>query len=116
MEATKENIHEAAIIVATELEMDEVETNKIVGFDEYEAVKNFLAGRIKYLLEHNTEKLKYVLYRVDVSEQKVHDALANNTLEDGSQKIAELIFQREIQKTITRKQYASQPIDPDLAL
>jgi hypothetical protein len=116
MEPTKDNIHKAAIIVADELEMDELESNKIVAFNEYEEVKNFLAQRIKYLLEHNTEKLKYVLYRIDVSEQKVHDALANHTLEVGSQQIAELIFQREIQKAITRKQYASQPVDPDLAL
>lgn len=116
MEPTKENIHEAAIIVASELEMNAAETEQITHYNEYEAVKNYLAERVKHLLEFETEKLKYVLYRIDVSEQKVHDALANHTLEDGAKNIAELILQREIQKAISRKQYVSQPVDPDLAL
>jgi len=116
MEPTKENIHEAALIVASELEMDENESDKIVHFDEYQAVRNFLAERIHYLLEYNPEKMKYVLYRIDVSEQKVLEALANNPMSDAVMKIADLILQREIQKVTTRKQYANQVVDPDLAL
>ncbi len=116
MTTSKENLHEAAIIIASELEMTHSEAEKITMFNEYEALKGFLAERIKHLLEYEIEKLKYVLYRIDVSEQKAHDALANHTLEEGAKNIAELILQREIQKAITRKQYASQPVDPDLAL
>jgi hypothetical protein len=112
----KENIHEAALIIASELLMDENEADKIVHFDEYEAVKNFLAVRIKYLLEFDPEKMKNILYRIDVSEQKVLEALADNSINDAVLIISDLILQREIQKTITRKQYASQAVDPDLAL
>jgi hypothetical protein len=116
MKPTKENIHEAAMIVASELELDERESDKIVHFDEYNAVKNFLAERIKYLLEFNPEKMKYVLYRIDVNEQKVLQALADNPLNEAVLIISDLILQREIQKVITRKQYTQQVIDPDLAL
>jgi hypothetical protein len=115
-DTSKENIHEAALIIANELLMDEEESDKIVHFNEYEAVKQFLADRIKYLLEYEPEKMKNILYRIDVSEQRVLEALANNPIHQAVLIIADLILQREIQKTITRKQYSSQAIDPDLAL
>lgn len=113
---SRQHIQEAALIIAQELLMDESETATIACNDEYQAVKNLLAERIRYLLEFEPEKLKSILYRIDVSEEKVLEALANNPLQEATLIIADLILQREIQKTITRKLYSSQPIDPDLAL
>ncbi len=116
MDASKENIHEAALIIASELEMDEKDASQIMEQDKYEAVKQLLAERIKYLLDFDPEKMKYILYRIDINEQKVLETLSAYPLHEAVLHIAEMILQREIQKAITRKQYHSSPIDPDLAL
>lgn len=68
----------------------------------------FLEHFIRDLLDHNMERLFYVLYRLDINEQKVHQALAPYALEPPHQVLAMLIFQREKQKAKTRVEYAQQ--------
>lgn len=109
-------IKEATAIISHELALTDEESLALIAINNYEVLKIQLAEKIDYLLKYDIEKLRYVLYRIDINEQKVKDALANFPIEESVLHIAELILQREIQKAISRKQYAAVVVDPDLAL
>lgn len=71
----------------------------------YEALLQRLTVEVQYLIDYNLEKLWNVLYRIDVSEKKVRELLANTPYTQHAQGIAQLIIERQQQKIITRKQY-----------
>jgi len=57
------------------------------------------------LLDSDIEGLLSLLYRIDVSEQKVKAILATANQGDMAKKIAVLIIERQIQKIISRMKY-----------
>lgn len=65
----------------------------------------FLEQFIQGLLDNNMEQLFYVLYRLDINEHKVHQALNPAAVEPPHKVLAQLIFQREQQKAKTRIEY-----------
>ncbi len=64
-----------------------------------------LTRAINYLIDKDFEKLMHILYRIDVSEQKVKQAFGLE--QDVAVQIAKLIIEREQQKVITREQYSN---------
>jgi hypothetical protein len=70
------------------------------------ALKGALAKRLIYLVDHEPEHLKWVLYRIDVNEQKVLTILAEQPLYEAMEMVADLIIQRQIEKAITRREYS----------
>ncbi len=78
---------------------------------KYEQLKKILIKRLEEMIDHEFEKFINVLYRIDVSEYKVKKALTEQPFKAGVEKIAEMIIQRQMQKVITRKQYATQQHD-----
>lgn len=66
-----------------------------------------LAQYLDYLIANDFNKLIGILYRIDVSEQKVRLALAdsNKTTSDGYI-IAQLLVEREIEKIALRQKYS----------
>lgn len=71
----------------------------------------FLEQFVQELIDHNLERLFYVLYRLDINEQKVHQALAPTAKDLPHKVLAQLIFQREYQKAQTRIAYAEKNKD-----
>lgn len=67
-----------------------------------------LASRVRHYLENDFHKLMNALYRLDISEEKYHAAMALPTLDQSAAALAESILEREIQKMRTRKNYGSQ--------
>jgi len=65
--------------------------------------KEMLTKVIRHLLDHDFERLLHGLYRIDVNEEKVKQAIASQ--EDVANEIADLIIAREMQKVITREKY-----------
>lgn len=65
----------------------------------------FLEQFVQNLLDTNMEQLFYVLYRLDINEYKVHQALNPAAIEPPHKTLAQLIFQREKQKAKTRIEY-----------
>lgn len=57
-----------------------------------------LSQRILELLEKDHGKLFSILYRIDVKEELVKEALSANFTDDAARRLAELIVQRQIQK------------------
>jgi hypothetical protein len=70
-----------------------------------------LAERISYMIEHELEQLFAILYRLDVSEQKVHAALKMENEIPGAVAVARLIISRQKEKAFTRMEYSQEETD-----
>ncbi|MBI5914695.1 MAG: hypothetical protein HY842_04915 [Bacteroidetes bacterium] len=68
-----------------------------------------LCDRISWLIEHNMEYLLSLLYRNDVSETKIHDALSPGNPDPANIALAKLVMDRQRQRLATKKFYGSQP-------
>ena len=76
-------------------------------FTEQELIEN-LSKIIGYLLDRDLEKLMNILYRIDVSEQKVKEIFAHEEPGNLSMAIAELIVERQKQKIYYRNKFRNQ--------
>lgn len=82
-----------------------------------EALFEMLCDRISYLIEHNMEYLMSLLYRNDVLEHKIHDALSPMNPDPANVALAKLVMERQRQRLETKKKYGSQrseEVDEDL--
>lgn len=62
-----------------------------------------LAERIAEMLKDELENLLFIMYRMDIDEQAFQNAMKLGSIPEISQKIAELVIKRELQKIHTRK-------------
>ena len=82
-----------------------------------EALFEMLCDRISYLIEHNMEYLMSLLYRNDVLEHKIQDALSPMNPEPANVALAKLVMERQRQRLETKKRFGSQrseEVDEDL--
>lgn len=77
-----------------------------VDINSYESVRDRLALKIRDLIDHDFEQLLNILYRIDVSEEKIKKYLSENPPGEAPALIADLIIEREMQKVVTRMQYS----------
>jgi len=75
--------------------------------EKYDALKKLLAKRIQEMIDHEFDKFINLLYRIDISEPKVKEALAIQPFSEALDRVAEMIIERQLQKVITRKQYST---------
>lgn len=68
-----------------------------------------LAGLINEMISKNFERLISVLYRLDVSEQKLKEELAHASGENAGAIIARLIIERQIEKMKARSSFTGKP-------
>lgn len=64
-----------------------------------------LAAYLHHLINHEFAQLVQLLYRLDVSEQKLKTILASSAGTDAGLLIADLIIQRQVEKIHTRRKY-----------
>ncbi|MEZ4887494.1 MAG: hypothetical protein R3E32_22365 [Chitinophagales bacterium] len=69
----------------------------------YEELRNWLAEVIALWIDKNMEHLLWVLYRLDISEEKAVEAFSSMT--SPSLALADLVIARELQKISTRQKY-----------
>ena len=74
--------------------------------ERFQELRKVLIRRIEELIEKDVEKLKWILYRIDVNERKVHEALATNAQLHYPEILADLIIERQIEKVKTRQKYS----------
>ncbi len=72
----------------------------------FKAFRQLLVERIGELIQKDFDKLKWILYRIDVSEKKLTEAL-KNTEGDPAEIIADQIINRQIEKAESRKKFGS---------
>mgnify|MGYP001168309686 CR=1 FL=1 len=72
------------------------------------ALFQMLCDRIAWLIEHNMEYLLSLLYRNDVAESKIHQALSPLGPDPANVALAKLVMERQKQRMETKKQYGKQ--------
>ena len=85
--------------ISEQLEID------IVGKD-HSAVRQELAEKINELINTDFSKLILILYRVDVSEEKLKKLLSEKPNSDAGVLIADLLIERQAEKMRSRQQYS----------
>lgn len=73
--------------------------------DEQEAVVKFMAQRIEEMMSGDFEALMSMMYRLDVAESKIREALAPGNPENPATGLAKLIIERQKQRMETREKY-----------
>ena len=79
--------------------------------EKFQAFRNLLIARIEELAEKNMEKLMWLLYRIDVSERKLHATLKETPPEKFAPVIADMIIERQIQKIKSRNEFGGKEND-----
>ena len=70
-----------------------------------EQLEVFLAAKINQLITNDFIQLLQILYRIDVSEQKLRSLLKQNADTDAGRIIAVLIIERQLEKLRSREQF-----------
>lgn len=73
-----------------------------------EELLQLITQYVQELVNHNFQELLRLLYRLDVSEQKVKQIVLEGGSENAAQNIARLILAREKEKMETRKKFGSE--------
>ncbi|WP_242927662.1 hypothetical protein [Pontibacter vulgaris] len=82
------------------------DTNELQAPDRDQLLRK-LTHAVAYLLRTDLNRLMHILYRIDVEERLVKQAMAPASVdEDIAHNIALLILQRELQKAHTRQKYS----------
>jgi hypothetical protein len=79
--------------------------------EKFQAFRKLLIARIEELAEKNMDKLMWLLYRVDVSERKLHATLKETPPENFAPVIADMIIERQIQKIKSRNEFGGKEND-----
>jgi hypothetical protein len=104
-----ENLEELQKKVFDSLEIDENNLPAVIDdAEKFKAFRALLMRRIEELAEKEMEKLLWALYRIDVSEKKLHEVLQQTPPDKFSSTIADLIIERQRQKIETRKKYGGE--------
>ena len=94
-----------------DVELILAEINTDLSVQKRQSLKTKLAVYLNDLLLHNFQLLVQLLYRIDVSEQKLKQLLQNNKDTDAAAIIADLIIQRQLEKQKLREQFKSDNTD-----
>ena len=78
-----------------------------------EELREELASQVNDLIQHDFEKLVFLLYRIDVDEARMRALLQHREGEDSGRLIADLILERQLQKIRSRKASRSESGIPD---
>ncbi len=78
--------------------------------EKLQAIRELLICRIDELIRTDLDKLKWILYRIDVSEKKLGEQLKNSEA-DAATVMADMIIQRQIEKAESRKKFGGNEND-----
>ena len=81
------------------------ELDVILTAENFSLGKQLLAEKINELVDTNFQKLILILYRMDVSESKLKQLLADNAGTDAGLIIADLMIERQDEKIKSRQQF-----------
>ena len=77
---------------------------------DFDRLRKILIDRVDDLLNHDFEKLLWILYRVDVSESRANQLLAEHP-DKPAEVLADLVIERQIQKVRSRLNYKKSTTD-----
>lgn len=71
-----------------------------------ENILQALTQVIQYYLDNNFERLIQIMYRLDISESKFREVMAQATPQTIAENIAKLVLKREEEKYLMRQKYS----------
>lgn len=71
-------------------------------------MEELLAVEVNRLIETDFNHLVYILYRIDIDEQKLKELLKNNAQTDAGLLISRMIIDRQRRKILTRQRFENQ--------
>ena len=85
-----------------------------VSFSSFAEFRKFIIQKINNWINNDFEHLLYLLYRIDVHEDKVRKLMQEHKGENAAEIITDLIIDRQKQKIETRKLFQfKNPVDVD---
>lgn len=78
-----------------------------------EKIITALTWRVDQLIAGNPDQLFSMLYRLDISEKKIKAAMATD--DEVTKKIAVLIYERQLEKIVSRNHFKAERPEDDLA-
>ena len=84
---------------------EDTKAELISSSDVLETLRRELADRIESLLQHRRELLMSLLYRIDVKESLVVDALRRLPPDEIALRLADLVIERQLQKVRSRRKH-----------
>ncbi|MCZ2101109.1 MAG: hypothetical protein LC107_06185 [Chitinophagales bacterium] len=72
---------------------------------------NAIAGRVEWYLKYDIDMLLSYLYRLDVEERLINEALQPWREEEPQMALARLILDRQKQRILTKEKYKVKPIE-----
>jgi len=94
-------------LIARNFELEGTKANPLTEQELFE----LLADRIAYMIEYQIDMLLSLLYRLDIDEDKINQALTPKNPEPANIALARLVIQRQKQRIETKKQYKQQNTD-----
>ena len=85
----------------------------VVKGNDFSFNKQLIAERINELIQNDFQKLVSVLYRMDISEEKLKNLLKENQGIDAGHIITDLMIERQLQKLKSRRQFNRRDNDID---
>lgn len=105
-------IKKMQLLPETSLQIAEDTSLTIPDHITYEQLESLLAARLETMINQDFQQFVLLLYKIDVSEKKVRQVLAEDTSEQVYKKIAALLIERQQQKIISRKTF-TRPVNDD---
>lgn len=79
--------------------------------EQLQAIRQLLIQRIDELIRTDFDKLKWILYRIDINEKKLTEALKADAEADAASIMADMIIARQIEKAESRKKFGDKEAD-----
>ncbi len=98
-------VTETLTLIQKDLDLQDSQIIAVPEFD-FNGLKNYLKAAISRLLDNDFNRLINAMYRIDIPEDQLADALNTPDPSRVASKIADLVIQRELQKVRTRKKYS----------
>lgn len=76
-----------------------------------EVLFQLLSNRIAYMIEYQLEFLLSLMYRLDISEEKVNAALSPTAPEPPNTGLARLVLERQKQRAFTKQFYKQEKLE-----
>jgi len=79
----------------------------------FELLEELLADRLELLISRNFQQFVFLLYRLDIPENKVRHILDEVSVTEPYKKIAALIIERQLQKIKSREAFKNTQLPDD---
>lgn len=104
------NLKDTLNLISRDFELEEVPNDETLTEEE---LLRLLSNRVAWMIEHDIELLFSTLYRMDVQQSRVEQALHPNAAEPANIGIARLILERQKQRAYTKKHFKPPSLDED---